>query len=435
MKSEPSHRASSSTGRPKATSRAASHQLSWLLAFVLAILFSAATAIGSWLLFTPQFVASAIFRIAEQEPKLIFATDENSRPFDFEVYKRTQAELVRSRFVLESALRAPDIVRLPAVREQGDAVARAERHISIDFPGEGELMRISFRNNNPETAAAVANAVSKAYMREVVDVERRHRMDRLMKLEKLFNDSEEQMRAKQADLKRIVDSLGLGNGNGLSARQQITLQQFAAQQNAHTNLRNELMRTRLTLTVLEKETAFDMDPQDADKDRIRDLKRQVAVLTAEEQQMKEEVEKLAKVAESIGSSNFDVEMMRSDLQQMATLNAALGKEIESMRVELRSPSRVSELQPADVPLERDMSAWIETTTILTIFAFVLPFVAVSLWNTRGQVPAGDAPVATAGDIARREIIEAIERLGDLEAKGILSHDEFASKKAELLARI
>jgi len=45
-------------------------------------------------------------------------------------------------------------------------------------------------------------------------------------------------------------------------------------------------------------------------------------------------------------------------------------------------------------------------------------------------PATDSPPAQEADI-----FSAIERLADLRAKGILSDEEFAQKKAELLSRL
>ena len=157
---------------------------------------------------------------------------------------------MRSRFVLNAALRSPDVERLPAVREQEDAVAWLERHITVDFPGEGEIMRISFAIATQRLRRPSPTPSTKAYMREVVDVERRHRMDRLTSLEKLFNDSEEKMRSKQTDLKRLADSLGTGDGNALSAKQQIILQHFATLRNEHTKIHFELMKAKATLAEL-----------------------------------------------------------------------------------------------------------------------------------------------------------------------------------------
>lgn len=46
-------------------------------------------------------------------------------------------------------------------------------------------------------------------------------------------------------------------------------------------------------------------------------------------------------------------------------------------------------------------------------------------------PSGAAP----GSISANEVISALEKLGELEAKGVLTKEEFATKKAQLLGRL
>ena len=54
-----------------------------------------------------------------------------------------------------------------------------------------------------------------------------------------------------------------------------------------------------------------------------------------------------------------------------------------------------------------------------------------------NVPAPAAPAEASESLptSSRDIIEAIERLGQLAARGILTDEEFKAKKAELLARL
>ena len=49
-------------------------------------------------------------------------------------------------------------------------------------------------------------------------------------------------------------------------------------------------------------------------------------------------------------------------------------------------------------------------------------------ESRGDLPAGATAAAT-------DPLALIDRLADLKARGILSEEEFAEKKAELLARL
>jgi membrane protease subunit (stomatin/prohibitin family) len=53
----------------------------------------------------------------------------------------------------------------------------------------------------------------------------------------------------------------------------------------------------------------------------------------------------------------------------------------------------------------------------------------------GAASAAAAPVAAAVGIRPEEIMATLEKLADLKAKGILTEDEFASKKAELLKKL
>jgi hypothetical protein len=57
----------------------------------------------------------------------------------------------------------------------------------------------------------------------------------------------------------------------------------------------------------------------------------------------------------------------------------------------------------------------------------------------GAAPPGAAPVTASPEhvstVPINDILSAIERLGDLKAKGILTDEEFSRKKAELLARL
>ena len=53
---------------------------------------------------------------------------------------------------------------------------------------------------------------------------------------------------------------------------------------------------------------------------------------------------------------------------------------------------------------------------------------------QGAMSGGGAPVAAAG-LKPEEIMAALEKLGELKAKGILTEDEFTSKKSELLKKL
>jgi predicted Zn-dependent peptidase len=53
----------------------------------------------------------------------------------------------------------------------------------------------------------------------------------------------------------------------------------------------------------------------------------------------------------------------------------------------------------------------------------------------GAAAAQAATAPAAAPMKADEIVAMLEKLGDLKAKGILTDEEFAAKKAELLAKL
>jgi len=63
-----------------------------------------------------------------------------------------------------------------------------------------------------------------------------------------------------------------------------------------------------------------------------------------------------------------------------------------------------------------------------------PSSAPGPWNAPPQSSSSSSSAAAGGD-QQREIFEALDKLGDLRDRGILTDEEFRSKKAELLSRL
>jgi hypothetical protein len=64
-----------------------------------------------------------------------------------------------------------------------------------------------------------------------------------------------------------------------------------------------------------------------------------------------------------------------------------------------------------------------------------PYQNPPLQNFQAPPPATNAQAVTSTPQSQSDILGAIERLGNLHAQGVLSDDEFRSKKAELLSRL
>ncbi len=196
----------------------------WLLSSSLGLLVGLAVACVIWLVMPAPFVAFSELQIKAVQEKLLFSTAEQEARF--ETYKQTQMMRVKSPFVLNAALRSPDVANLSIVQEQEYPVDWLEQELSVSSPA-AEFLRISLAGEKPRELAALVNAITNAYLDEVVNEEHKRRRERLADLQKIHREMEEELRQKYAALKRLVESLNGSQPASVQLRQQLEIEYFA----------------------------------------------------------------------------------------------------------------------------------------------------------------------------------------------------------------
>lgn len=172
-----------------------------LFTLLVLVAIGAGAAWGGWFIqksYFPRYTATAVLRIKAQPEFLLYPTRRG--PAEFALYKATQAELIRSNFVLVAALRSLNTPKSDSlewdataaaaatevIRQQPDAVRWLYDRLRVDFPGSGELMRIRLTVREPNAAAALVNAVVESYMDEIVAAERSEQLRRLDELDRAY---------------------------------------------------------------------------------------------------------------------------------------------------------------------------------------------------------------------------------------------------------
>lgn len=220
----------------------------WLLVLLLGLLVGGSTAAASWFSQRPVYQSSAIVRIASRPTTLVFTTADQSSTADFELFRKTQRELILTQFLLNSALNREEVAKLPVVREQINPVEWLRSQLRITFPGDSELMQISLSGPEKRALPLLVNAVVDAYKTDVVDVERNQSLQRLNEMGVLEAQRENQLRTLRADVEAISESLGTGNEGAVSLTERSVLQQL-------TSYQAELGRVELALLKANTELA------------------------------------------------------------------------------------------------------------------------------------------------------------------------------------
>lgn len=217
----------------------------WLLASALGISFAALFGGIAFFFLKPTFTAVSLIQVSMREHRVAFETDPNAirTETEFDIYKNTQRELLRSRFVLNAALRRPDAIRTSIAQDETiDPVEYLQEELSVFFPGDAEIMQVSLTDYDKNEVNTLVSAVVQAYMDEIVDRERDARRRRLSELDFVCNEKENELRSKRVDIKRMATQLGTGDTEALTLKQQIALETFSQFRQELTRVNFELMQ-------------------------------------------------------------------------------------------------------------------------------------------------------------------------------------------------
>lgn len=221
----------------------------WFLAALLGIIFGAAAAVGAWQYFPAPYLAYCELRISSVNQKILFNTSEAKTGFG--TYKQTQAKLIRSPYVLSTAIRDPEVVSLSMLVEKPHPTEWLEQNLKVNDTGQ-EFLRVSLEGDRPVELAKIINAVSDAFLNEVVNKERTDRQDRLQKLQEFYSKALLEVRDKKEKLKNLAESLKTTDSETLSVKRQMEYEYFAQIREEFTRLRFDLMQASMQLAIREK---------------------------------------------------------------------------------------------------------------------------------------------------------------------------------------
>ncbi len=201
--------APSSAGTPRVNSLNATSILKALrrrhtLALGVAILAVAISTPIAWFAVpVTKFKAVAKLLLVAQAPKVLFRTSENDTSGDdYRRYQLTQLTLVKSQLVLNAVLLDKNVSRFRMIRDQIDPIAWLQENVKAEFVVGSEVMEISLTGDDPVEIAGVVNAIKKAYMDEVVNVDTNRRADRHTKLKSIKDNYAEILKERRDRLRK-----------------------------------------------------------------------------------------------------------------------------------------------------------------------------------------------------------------------------------------
>ncbi|HXG11929.1 MAG TPA: polysaccharide biosynthesis tyrosine autokinase, partial [Gemmataceae bacterium] len=116
---------------------------------------------------------------------------------------------------------------------------------------------------------------------------------------------------------------------------------------------------------------------------LAQLQSEIGPLEKQEQDLREEVQRLAREVEKIGTSSTELEMLGADIKRDEKTATRMAEELEQLKVEQRSPSRVNLYQEAAAQ-RKDHKRQLLALIGAPLAAMLLVCLAVSWWEFRGR---------------------------------------------------
>lgn len=127
---------------------------------------------------------------------------------EYDLFRLTQVELLRSKPLLTRALRDPSISHYTFLARIDDPVDWLKKNLKIDYPNDAELLRIRLFTSKPEEGVKIVNAVVHNYFKEVVERGVTDRAKAEAKLRDLLSQFDDQLVHDKNDVQRLAAALG-----------------------------------------------------------------------------------------------------------------------------------------------------------------------------------------------------------------------------------
>jgi hypothetical protein len=243
---------------------------------------------------------------------------------DYQILKKTQIALLKSKFLLTSALRDPGIASMSVFAGLPDPEEWLQDHLEVAYPQDGEILSISLRGpaSQADDLTRVVDAVAAAYKNEVLGDETARKMNIHDMLERSLQNLQGEIKRKSEDYLDIAKGMGRAT-DGDDFHRQLDLKRMVRMDEELAQLERD--KLKMEIGGDSKESKF----VDA---RIAQLQKRQAVLEKEVQKRNEK--------------SVDLETRGEELKQLQEIAKDMSFKLEQMDIDKQLPNRIRQVQQA-----------------------------------------------------------------------------------------
>jgi capsular exopolysaccharide synthesis family protein len=239
----------------------------WLPAMALGLVAGTALAVPIWLFMPKGFEAVAWLRVRDKTG--MFGGSRDSA--EYESYRKTQVQLIKSPFVLTSALRRPGITDLKTLQnEKQDQVGWLARNIQVSAPMESEVLQVRLRGESASDVTQIVNAVTQAYLGDVVNKEKADRLERRDTIQRQYKQNMTEVRRRRDEYNNLAKTLGASDSIEVATQRSLLLDHVGTLRAQLTSMQRDLSVLDAELAVLDAKARGEISDEEAVPDEMLD---------------------------------------------------------------------------------------------------------------------------------------------------------------------
>ena len=234
-----------------------------LVAFGLGFAVTAVVAVVLWFIIPVNYEAVALIRVRAVTQSIMSMGRRGQGIHDYETYKQTQAALIKSPYVVNAALRRPEIFNLRMVQAEENPVAWLAGEISVTNPQNSEVLRITMKGEIRDEIVKIVNAVNQAYMEEIVQADRDSLLERLDILKRTYRQNVTTIKDKQDAVYKLAEQVGTTDAHAARITQELEMERLFTFRKKRNQIELELREVETEVQMhMATEQARQVDPSE-----------------------------------------------------------------------------------------------------------------------------------------------------------------------------
>jgi polysaccharide biosynthesis transport protein len=221
----------------------------WIAATVLGVTLATLGGILTFLFLPRGFEAVAWLRVRDKSG--MFGAGIGRDNAEYEAYRKTQVQLIKSPLVLMGALRRPGVNALDALKGEEDKVGWLTRNVQVSAPMESEVLQVRLRGENPNDITQLVNAVTTSYLNDVVNKEKAERLGRRDTLEKKYKENMAEVRSRLDTYNNLARTLGTTDNAEVATQRALLLDHLGTLRAQQTQLQRDIAMFDAELAIMD----------------------------------------------------------------------------------------------------------------------------------------------------------------------------------------